>query len=289
MSINKTPRIRLLFLDLDGTLVGRDDVVSPRTVTALHRAQESGCTIVICTARNRYMVERIAAQWHGHGYAILSNGAIIAEWESGHVLQKIALPFPVVERAAEIAHGFAMSPLLFGVHAEEDGGQKVYTDGQFPQPPAYLARNVHRLAPLSDLTELKANPSLAPVGMGVYAPRGQAEALTHAWQEVLGTDVSVFASPDHKYDCWCAYLNNRQANKALAAARVAEMLGVPREEAMAVGDHLNDLEMLRWAGLGVCMGDGHEEARACAAHITGALADDGVAQAIERFVLGNKQ
>jgi hydroxymethylpyrimidine pyrophosphatase-like HAD family hydrolase len=287
--MNDIRRIRLLFLDLDSTLVGREDLVSPRTITALHRAQKSGCAIVICTARNRYMVEHVAAQWHGHGYAILSNGAIIAEWESGRVLQKIALPFSVVERATEIAQEFATSPLLFGVHAEKDGGQKVYTDDRFPQPVAYMARNAHRLVPLSDLSEREGDSSLAPVGMGVYAPQRQAESLTGAWQEALGTDVSAFASPDHKYDCWCAYLNNRQANKALAAARIAEMLNVSREETMAVGDHLNDLEMLRWAGLGVCMGDGHEEARTCATHVTGTLADDGVAQAVERFILGNRE
>ena len=65
------------------------------------------------------------------------------------------------------------------------------------------------------------------------------------------------------------------------------MLGVPREQTLAVGDHLNDLELLEWAGLGVCMGDGYAEVVARADYVTGALAEDGAAQAIERFVLGN--
>lgn len=275
-------KYRLLFLDLDGTLVGRDDVVSPRTLEALNRAQETGCTMVICTARNRYMVEHIAAQWHGHGYAILSNGAIIADWETGTILQKIVVVPQVVQQAARIAHSFGVSPLCFGVHTEEDGGKCVYTDSRFPQPDAYLARNAHRLVYGEDL-ELADN--LQPVGMGVYAPRESAEPLADAWQDILGNDISVFASPDHKYDCWCTFLNAKTADKAHAARRVADMLGVPQEETMAIGDHLNDLELLHWAGLGVCMGDGHEKARARADYVTGTLAEDGVAQAIERFIL----
>jgi hypothetical protein len=96
----------------------------------------------------------------------------------------------------------------------------------------------------------------------------------------------VFAAPDAKYDCWCAFMNAAAADKADAAARVADIVGVAREETIAIGDHLNDLKLLRWAGLGVCMGDGHAEAIGCADHVTGSLAEDGAAQAIERFILG---
>lgn len=274
----------LLFLDLDGTLVGRDDRVSPRTIAALNDARAAGCTIVICTARNRYMVESIAAQWQGHGYAILSNGAVLAEWETGHILQKITVPLATVQQAARIAHSLETCPLCFGVHVEEDGGEKIYTDARFPLPAAYFARNAHRLVVCEDL---EAERDIAPVGVGVYAPREQAQTLGYTWRQSLGSEISVFESPDMKYDCWCAYLNAREADKALAARRVAEMLGVPRERTMAIGDHLNDLALLRWAGMGVAMGDGHEEALAGADHVTGTLSEDGAAQAIERFVLNN--
>jgi hydroxymethylpyrimidine pyrophosphatase-like HAD family hydrolase len=275
-------KYRLLFLDLDGTLVGKDDVVSPRTVAALNAASASGCVPVICTARNHYMVRHIAAQWRGHGYAILSNGAILAEWETGRVIEKVAMTPLLVRQAVQVAHTFGASALLFGVHAEEDGGERIYSDRRFPPPDLYIRRNSHRIVYRDDLSACE---DLFPVGMGVYGPREQVEPLARAWQDALGSAVAVFASPDPKYDCWCAFLNAREADKAHAAARVAEMLGVPSEQTMAVGDHLNDLNLLHWAGLGVCMGDGHAEARACAAHVTGSLAEDGAAQAIERFVL----
>ena len=84
-------------------------------------------------------------------------------------------------------------------------------------------------------------------------------------------------------------MNARSANKAHAAQMVAGMLGIPRERTLAVGDELNDLELLAWAGIGICMGNGHAEVRARADYITGTQAEDGVAQAIEQFVLGRSE
>ena len=84
-----TTLYRLIFLDLDGTLVDRDEIISPRTLAALSAAQQRGCTVVICTARSRIATQPVAAQWDGHGYAIFCNGAFIAEWSTGRVLQKL--------------------------------------------------------------------------------------------------------------------------------------------------------------------------------------------------------
>lgn len=122
--------------------------------------------------------------------------------------------------------------------------------------------------------------------MAVYGREQETEALAVAWRDALGSDVSVYHSRDGKYGCWCAFMNARSANKAHAARTVAAMLGVPQEQTLAVGDEMNDLEMLQWAGMGVCMGDGNAEVRALADYVTGTLAEDGSAQVIERFVLG---
>ena len=279
---NRSP-YRLLFIDLDGTLVGVDDIVSPRCVAALDAAQDAGCTVVISTGRNRYMVRQVAAQWKGHGYAILSNGAVIAEWETGRVLQKIPVPTASVQEAARIAHAHEACPLLFGVFVEDDGGEKLVTDRHYPAPAMYVARHGHRMRFRDNLETIT---DIAPVSLGAYGPRERIEPLARAWREGLGPSIAVFDSREAKYDCWCAYLNVREADKSLAAHRVARMLGVPQAETLAIGDHLNDADLLRWAGVGVCMGDGHEDAKACADHVTGTLAEDGAAQAIERFVLG---
>lgn len=274
---------RLLFLDLDGTLVGTEDVVSPRTLAALGAAQQRGCIIVVCTGRNRHMVEHVASQWGSGGYGIFGNGAVIAEWETGRTLEKTALTPETVRLAARLAHSLGLAPLCFGVHVEEDGGQSVYTDRVRPACLGYAARNAPRMVLCDDLS---VSIELCPVSMGAYGPEQETESLSRAWQETLGMEVSVYHTLDRKYSSWCASMNARAANKAHAAQSVAHMLGVPREQTLAIGDEMNDLEMLAWAGLGVCMGDGAAALRAQADHVTGTLAEDGAAQAIERFVLG---
>jgi hydroxymethylpyrimidine pyrophosphatase-like HAD family hydrolase len=271
---------RLLFLDLDGTLVGKTDILSPRTLDALHRAQALGCTPVICTARNRYLVEGIAAQIGGHGYAILANGAVLYDWATRRTLRKLTLTATMVSEAVRTAHAFETAPLCYGVDTED--GRLVFTDRRFPLWPVFAARNQERLVFCNDLESELPTP---PISMGAYGLTEPICALAAAWRQRLGPDAAVFDACSTRHECWTTYFNVAQADKALAAQMVAEWLGVPREQTFAIGDHINDLALLRWAGLGVCMGDGQEEAQACADYVTGTLAEDGAAQAIERFVL----
>ena len=278
-----TTPYRLIFLDLDGTLVGRDEIVSPRTLAALDRAQQRGCTVVICTARSRIATQPVAAQWDGHGYAIFCNGAFITQWRTGRVLQKTSLDPETAREAARLAHVLGSAPIFTGVHTGEDGGRTLYTDRVCPLLLTFLARHGTSLIFHDDLGDA---PDLCPLGVGAYGPAEAVHGLTRAWEQALGPRVVAFASPAERDGCWCTYINAQGATKAAAAERVAAMLGVPQEQTLVVGDHLNDLELLEWAGLGVCMGDGHADVRGRADHVTGTRAEDGAAQAIERFVLG---
>ena len=274
---------RLLFLDLDGTLVGVHDTVSPRNLKALEDANAAGCTVVICTARTRYMVSNVAAQWTGHGYGVFTNGAVIMEWETGLVLQKTPVPPLVMRSAIEGAREAGLGVLLFGTRVEDDGGRAVLADVDAPLHPGWHAMHGHRIVRVPDLI---AEAGLEPLTMGVYGTHQEIDAMAKVWRSTLGDSVDIYCAADPKYDGWCCYLHSSAASKAGGAARVAKMLNVPREQTMAIGDHLNDVELLRWAGLGVAMGDGHVDAHTAADHVTAAQEADGVGEAIERFVLG---
>jgi len=141
----------------------------------------------------------------------------------------------------------------------------------------------HRIVRVPDLI---AEAGLEPLTMGVYGTHQEIDAMAKVWRSTLGDSVDIYCAADPKYDGWCCYLHSSAASKAGGAARVAKMLNVPREQTMAIGDHLNDVELLRWAGLGVAMGDGHVDAHTAADHVTAAQEADGVGEAIERFVLG---
>ena len=183
---------------------------------------------------------------------------------------------------ARLADTLGASLLCFGVRVEEDGGQSVYTDRQHPVLPIYAKRHLHRLVYYNDL---RTEYNVPTVNIHVYGTENDTRLLASAWRESFGSEISVYQGVDQKYDSWYVSMNARSANKAHAAQMVADLLGIPRDQAMAVGDELNDLELLAWAGMGICMGDGHTEVRAQADFVTGIQAENGVAQAIERFVL----
>ncbi|MBV9104254.1 MAG: HAD hydrolase family protein [Candidatus Eremiobacteraeota bacterium] len=96
-----------------------------------------------------------------------------------------------------------------------------------------------------------------------------------------------------RYETWqefveCAVLN-REASKRNALARLCADFQVSPEHVLAVGDSRNDVPMLRWAGIGVAMGNAPREVKEAVRYVTAGNDDDGVAMAIERFVLGMQQ
>jgi Cof subfamily protein (haloacid dehalogenase superfamily) len=270
---------RLILLDIDGTLVGDAGVVTPRALDTLRRVRERGCVVVICTGRNRTAAERVARQAGVVDYVIALNGALALDGQTGETLYRAELPLSTARQAALVAHALGMTPVCFGVQEED---LPIYTDRRFPLFPDYEQRSRERLVYLDDLeTDLDA----PPLSMAVYGPRDDIKPLEHSWRRELGTGILAHHGPTAHFRCWYVQLTSSRADKALAAQMVAERLGVRREQALAVGDHSNDVELLRWAGLGICMGDGDPAALACADYITGTMEEEGAMQALERFVL----
>jgi hydroxymethylpyrimidine pyrophosphatase-like HAD family hydrolase len=273
-----TSRFRILFLDIDGTLVGGSDQITPRTLAALWRARDEGCALALSTGRSRHSAAAVADQIGGAGYGIVLNGALVFEWESGDVLRRACLARDMAAEAIQIAREEGLAAIWLGT---EESDNKSYTDRFAPLVPLYVARNAARLAFVPDLARQMPGP---PASLAVYGPPVETMRLVERWRHAFGTTLCLFAGPIAAYGSWYAQLTAPEATKAAAANLLAERLGVPREQTVAIGDHLNDAAMLRWAGLGICMGDGHKEARAAADHVTGTLDEEGVAMALERFV-----
>jgi HAD superfamily hydrolase (TIGR01484 family) len=87
---------------------------------------------------------------------------------------------------------------------------------------------------------------------------------------------------------WFVEVVNPEASKSRALAMIAERLHVPRSEVCAIGDNKNDQDMIAWAGLGVAMGTSPPDVKALAGYVTTTPEEGGVAEVIERFVLGSE-
>jgi N-acetylglucosamine kinase len=269
----------ILFLDIDGTLVGRSGEIAARSLAALRRARDEGCALSLCTGRNRHSAAQVSDQIGGQGYGIVLNGAVIFEWETGEVLSRSYLACNVAAEAVEIARREGIGTVWMGTEESDD---LIYTDRLGPLPPLYLERNAHRLRFVPDLSRQMPGP---PASIAAYGDPEQTMRLVEIWRQTFGATVCSFAGATTPYGAWYAQLTAPDATKERAAEILAGRLGVPREKTIAIGDDRNDTGLLRWAGLGICMGNGHAEARAQADHVTGTLEEEGVAMALERFVL----
>jgi hydroxymethylpyrimidine pyrophosphatase-like HAD family hydrolase len=271
---------RLLFVDVDGTLIRGGETISAVTLATLREARAAGCDTVICTGRTRWSSRNIVAQLGRDGWGVVMGGAVVAHWATGRVLHCTGI---TSEIAAEVSpHIFegGVSPLCFGV---EDDDRLVYASRLLPPPDWYVARNVDRIVWVDDVVAELPGP---PAMVAAYGPSERTRAVAADLRARYASVLNIQEAAIPGYGCWSVEVHAADADKGIAAEVVARELGVPREATIAIGDHLNDIGMLRWAGLGIAMGDAEPETRAAAVAITGTVADNGVAQAVRRYVLG---
>jgi HAD superfamily hydrolase (TIGR01484 family) len=248
--------IRLLAIDLDGTLVNHDLVMNPRDVAAVKAASAAGVTVVLATGRMFKSSLRFAEPLGLKGPIINYQGAVVREIASGELWYRCELTVPMQQRVLALAE-------------PKDWHVNVYVDEL-----VYTAR----ARPEADL--------YARIGMVPY----QVVGPLSKWVRQESTKmVLVDLDPENvparitELTAWMG-----DVSKARALAMVADRLGVAQAEVCAIGDNTNDEDMVWWAGFGVAMGNAPAALKSLAKHVTGTVDEGGVAQVIERFVIGKE-
>ena len=267
--------IKAIFLDLDGTLVGPSNTVTPRVLSAIRQARERGCEVVLCTGRSRVSTEPVADQLGFRGWAIVSNGAVTLHLDTREVLCRNLLPIPTALQAVRVFLEAGLAPQVYEDAVES--ARILY----HPERPVEI-HNAQRQRPYAELAE---HLPFAPACVCSFGPEEQLRPAAERLQREAPPGTIVQQAGHHAI--WCVEVHHPESGKCSGLQRVAERLGVERNEILAIGDHLNDLQMLQFAGVGVAMGNALPEVREAADWITGSLDEDGAAQAIERFVLGD--
>jgi len=268
------PRMRALFLDIDGTLVGVDDRISPRVRCAIAAAHKMGVEVVLCTGRARYTAEPVALQVGAPpGYLVSSNGGVAMHLGTREVLYRRLLPIPVALEVIRAIYEAGGKPYVYedATAADVEGARVLYhpehAPDVFAMPPRYR---------LEDLP-------FVPVSVCAFGPPARMQALVRRLRECLSADLAIIQSGSHVR--WGVEVFAQGVSKRLGLEMIAARLDVDQKEIMAIGDHFNDLEMIAWAGIGVAMGNALEEVKEIANWVTGSVDEDGVAQAVERFIL----
>ena len=275
------PDIRLIALDLDGTVFDDEKRISPRTLAAIRAALDCGIDVLPATGRNAAGVPDAFMQMPGVRFALTSNGASVVELASGRPL--VRLPFE-----ADFARRALAAVQPFG------GAIGLFVGGDCYSDPAGTAAALASCPPAL-LPYIKASRRVTDNLDALIAQRpGEVEKFSILYPDAATRDAAraavVAACPG--IEATSSIPNNLElnapgVNKGRGLLALADYLGLSASQVMACGDSGNDLAMVQLAGVGVAMGNATPDVLAAADFVTLDNNHDGVAAAIETLALGS--
>lgn len=270
-------KYRVLALDLDGTLTNSQKVITPVTQAALEKAMDKGVKILLASGRPAVGVWPLARQLEldkRGGYILAYNGGQIIDCGTGRTLFQQQVPQQVVGPLCAFAREYGIAALTYndrGIVTEHPEDQYVQLECRINHVPAI------------GVEDLAAEVSY-PVTKFLLTGEGEYLAkLVPVAQERFAGVLNIFRSEPFFMEATPPGIE-----KGAALERLLSQLGLVREQLMACGDGLNDMPMLRYAGLGVAMANAQPEAKQAADAVTLSNDEDGVAAAVEKYLLNEE-
>src|SRR5579859_8202694 len=278
--------IRVVAIDLDGTLLNSQSEMSPANRQALVSAAERGVQFIVVTGRRFHSAQPIVQQIPFPVTLISSNGALIG-LSSGEIVRRDFLPREIALQVLEIARDYrAHAVAIFDVAGR---GQVVMQTGASAQGPLswYLKKYPEFLALVP---ELEAALDGDPVQIMFGGPPGQMEPIeTLLRASPAGTGIHLTWTKYFSRNMSILDVMNRGCSKGGALRFWAELNGIHPGEIMAIGDNYNDLEMLQYSGCPVLMGNCTPGLAQEDWPLTLSNDQDGVAAALHSYVLSSRE
>ncbi len=275
------PRVRLVALDIDGTLLRSDKTISERTRRAIDRARGSGVRLVLVTGRRQPSARRVAEDLGGEIPLVLHNGALVVE--EGRILRCRPLSRAAARRAISKGRAAGSEPVL---HCGTLGEGWLFVDRAAPPDGLvgyYLDRSRSEVRLVPDL--LAALDEQEPIQVMFGGTRVEMEALFPLLLAELGGDARVERTVYPSTGVSLLDVLHPSVGKAEALSFLQERWGIASSETLAIGDNWNDREMVERAGRGFVMGNADPALLALGLCALPTNDDDGVARAIEEHVL----
>lgn len=273
--------IKLIALDLDGTLLTEDKRLSERNRRALEACIQKGIYIVPCTGRTFEGIPASVRQIQGIQYAILTNGAQIQNAVTGEVIERRALDW---QKAVQIIDKISGYTLMYDTYEDGRGkADKRFLDAlEFyeirPEICELIRKTRDPLLSLRDYLDEK-HPSLDK--MNIYFKGYDRETKQRVREELAEIEgIAVTSSMPNNLE-----VNGEGASKGNAILLLAQHLGLSPSQTMAFGDGENYCSMMQLAGIGVAMDNGNPELKQQADFIARSNEEDGIARVIEKLIL----
>lgn len=265
---------KVLVLDIDGTLTNSEKQITPATKQGIQAIMERGHRVILASGRptpgmRRYEKELELEKYNG--YLLSFNGGRIVDCRTGEIIYQRTLPRMVVSELFDFAkrNGCGLITYL---------GNDIISAFE---PDEYIAlesringMEIRVVENFKDFVDFDINKCLltAPVER---AP-GLEKELQHKYQDIL----SIYRSEPFFIE-----VMPRNVDKATSLDRMLEVIGLTKEDAICCGDGFNDISMIRYAGVGVAMGNAQPAVKEAADYITATNDEDGLVQVIDSFIL----
>jgi Cof subfamily protein (haloacid dehalogenase superfamily) len=273
------PRYRLLAIDIDGTLVNSDNELTEATREALLRAKRSGVEIVLATGRRYSRVLPLVEPLALNVPLVTASGALIKRAWDHHTLFRAEFLPGALERCLEIVSGENHEAVLYA--DTFDQGFDFYHRGS-RAPAEVLLEFFEKNAGFGrECPELMSRPPAGIFAGFVMGSREQMTTLAAALDSHLPELLYVHVLRSPRYSGYMCEIAPFGVSKWTGVYRLAEEWGIRREEICAAGDDVNDIPMIRAAGLGVAMGNALAEVKAAADRIAPSHDHDGLVQVVD--------
>jgi Cof subfamily protein (haloacid dehalogenase superfamily) len=277
-----TQPIRLIAIDIDGTLLDSQIQIPAANLDALRRAREAGIEIILVTGR-RHSFAMPIAQMVGFPFWLISSNGAVTKSTDGELFHIDFLPAATLRRMLAWMNDFRDSAVI--TFNREDRGALVLENraGFYGSISRWMEKNAEFIAEIVPLELAIVADPIQAMFCGSVARMRAAEARLAAGG--MQNEITVLKTEYEKRDLGIIDVLNCGCSKGHAVERWAARCGIPREQVMAIGDNFNDVEMLEFAGTPVIMGNACSELLRAGYNVTRSNDECGVAAAIEEFAL----
>ncbi|MEN9233382.1 MAG: Cof-type HAD-IIB family hydrolase [Gloeomargarita sp. DG02_1_bins_92] len=274
------PDVRLLVLDLDGTVVGDDNCITPAVKSAVQAVRQRGIKVAIATGRMYRSALRFYHELELTLPLLSYQGAWIQDPHTGQQHRH----WPIdPQRALELLDYFEQAHLSPHLSIHFYLNDQLYVQEMRPDTDQYAKRTLIEPILVADLRETLAQVAVAPTKVLAVSEDPQiVELMLNTLQKRYDkSELYLTRSAPIYFEA-----ANPQVNKGVAVQYLAEeLLGITAAQVVAIGDNYNDLEMLQYAGMGIAMGNAPLEVQKQADWVAPTVEEDGVVTAIKTWVL----
>ena len=270
---------KLLVLDVDGTLLNEQNVISNEDKKALDEARSRGVKVALCTGRVNQASQTVLRRLELDGYHIFSDGAVVASADNKKIIYARTIDEEMAKQLAEYVHAKKITTIDFFTpthHYVEPNTQPWVTD---------IRRIFFGLEPqVTDFTRLCETDRIIKATHMVASVRDR--QLAKDFQASFENKVRFSLTGNASFPEIAFYnIVNPAVSKGEAVRFLINYLGLSKEECIGIGDGVNDIPLLSGVGLGIAMGHAPDELKKIAKYVTLDVEHSGVAAAVRKFVL----